>query len=45
MAQFGIERLGAKKLSKEEALAVLNRSEVAGLVHMCQNMEEGVGFV
>jgi hypothetical protein len=45
MAQFGIERLGAKKLSKEEAMVVLNRSEEAGLVHMCQNMEEGVGFV
>jgi len=45
MAGFTIERLGAKKLSKEEAMAVLNRAEDAGLVHMCQNMEEGVGFV
>ena len=44
-AQFQIERLGAKKLSKQEAIGVLRRSEEAGLVHMCQNMEEGVGFV
>lgn len=44
-AAFGIERLGAKKLSKEEAMGILNRAEEAGLVHMCQNMEEGVGFV
>ena len=45
MAQFQIERLGGKKLNKEEAMGVLNRSEEAGLVHMTQNMEEGVGFV
>ncbi|MBT4362871.1 MAG: hypothetical protein HOD17_00140 [Desulfobacteraceae bacterium] len=45
MAQFQIERLGARKLNKEEAMGVLNRSEEAGLVHMCQNTEEGVGFV
>ena len=45
MAQFGIERLGAKKLSKEDAMGVLNLSEEVGLVHMTQNMEEGVGFV
>lgn len=45
IAQFQIERLGAKKLTREEAMDVLNRSEEAGLVHMCQNQEEGVGFV
>ena len=45
IAQFQIERLGAKKLSKEEAMGVLNQCEEAGLVHMTQNMEEGVGFV
>jgi hypothetical protein len=45
MAQFQIERLGGKKLTKEEAMGVLNRSEEAGLVHMTQNMEEGAGFV
>lgn len=45
IAQFQIDRLGAKKLTQEEALGVLNRCEEAGLVHMTQNMEEGVGFV
>ena len=45
IAQFQIDRLGAKKLSKEEARGVLNRSEEAGLVHMSQNTREGVGFV
>jgi hypothetical protein len=45
MAQFQIERLGCKKLNKEEAMGVLNRSEEAGLVHMTENMQEGAGFV
>jgi hypothetical protein len=45
IAQFQIDRLGAKKLSREEAMGVLNKSEEAGLVHMTQNMEEGAGFV
>jgi len=44
-AQYAIERLGAKKLSKEEARGVLNRSEEAGLIHMSQNTVEDVGFV
>ena len=45
IAQFQIDRLGAKKLSREEAMGVLNKCEEAGLVHMTQNVEEGVGFV
>jgi Pyruvate/2-oxoacid:ferredoxin oxidoreductase delta subunit len=44
-AQFGIERLGARKLSKTEAKEVLDRSEEAGLIHMSQNTAEGVGFI
>ncbi len=44
-AQYSIDRLGAKKLTKEEAREILNRSEEAGLIHMSQNVAEGVGFI
>jgi len=44
-AQFAIERLGARKVTKQEALAVLDRCETAGLIHMSQNMAEGIGFI
>lgn len=44
-AQFAIERLGARKVTKEEARAVLNRAEEAGLIHMSQNMTEDIGFI
>jgi ferredoxin len=44
-AQFAIERLGGRKLTKKEAREVLNRAEEAGLIHMSQNMAEDVGFI
>ncbi|MFH2131898.1 MAG: 4Fe-4S binding protein [bacterium] len=44
-AQFAIERLGARRLTKEEARKVLDRSEEAGLIHMSQNTAEDVGFI
>lgn len=44
-AQFAIERLGARKVTKEEARKVLDLSEEAGLIHMSQNMAEGIGFI
>jgi Pyruvate/2-oxoacid:ferredoxin oxidoreductase delta subunit len=44
-AQFSIERLGAKRVTKEEARQVLHRAEEAGLVHMSQNMTDGIGFI
>ena len=44
-AQFAVERLGAKKISKEEAMDILKRSEEAGLIHMSQNTAEGAGFI
>ncbi len=44
-AQFAIERLGGRKLTKQEALEVLKRSEEAGLIHMSQNMTEDIGFI
>jgi len=45
MAQYVIERLGARKVTKEEAREVLNRAEEAGLIHMSQNMTEDIGFI
>ena len=44
-AQFAVERLGAKKITKEEAMDVLKRSEEAGLIHMSQNTADGIGFI
>ncbi|MBU1195978.1 MAG: 4Fe-4S binding protein [Proteobacteria bacterium] len=44
-AQFAIERLGARKVSKKEAREVLDKSEAAGLIHMSQNMADGIGFI
>ena len=44
-AQFAIDRLGARKVSKQEAREVLNRAEEAGLIHMSQNMTEGISFL
>jgi Pyruvate/2-oxoacid:ferredoxin oxidoreductase delta subunit len=45
MAQYAIDRLGARKVSKQEAREVLNRAEEAGLIHMSQNMTEGISFL
>jgi Pyruvate/2-oxoacid:ferredoxin oxidoreductase delta subunit len=47
-AQFAIERLGARRLTKKEAREVLDRAEEAGLVHMSQNMQnmtEDIKFI
>jgi Pyruvate/2-oxoacid:ferredoxin oxidoreductase delta subunit len=44
-AQFAIDRLGGRKVSKQEAREVLNRAEEAGLIHMSQNMAEGISFI
>lgn len=44
-AEFCIEKLGSKKVSKEEAMQVLKRSEEAGLLHMGQNMAENTAFI
>ena len=44
-AQYAIDRLGARKVSKQEAMEVLNRAEEAGLIHMSQNMTEGISFL
>jgi Pyruvate/2-oxoacid:ferredoxin oxidoreductase delta subunit len=44
-AQFAVERLGGRKITKEEAMEVLDRSEEAGLIHMSQNMKEDIAFL
>lgn len=44
-AEFVIERLGGKPLTKEEAMKVLDRSEEAGLIHMSRNTSEDIDFV
>lgn len=44
-AQFAIERLGARKLTKGDAREVLDRAEEAGLIHMSQNSQEMAGNV
>ncbi|MCP4751727.1 MAG: hypothetical protein GY866_12595 [Proteobacteria bacterium] len=44
-AQYAVERLNARKVTKEEAREVLIMSEEAGLIHMSQNMAEDIGFI
>jgi Pyruvate/2-oxoacid:ferredoxin oxidoreductase delta subunit len=44
-AQFAIERLGGRQVTKAEAREVLNRAEAAGLIHMSMNTKEDAGFI
>jgi Pyruvate/2-oxoacid:ferredoxin oxidoreductase delta subunit len=44
-AEFAIERLGARKLTKQGARVVLDRAEEAGLVHMTRNTTEDIEFL
>ncbi|MFZ1984469.1 MAG: 4Fe-4S binding protein [Desulfatitalea sp.] len=44
-AQFAMERMNGRKVSKPEARAVLERAEEAGLIHMSTNMTEDIGFL
>lgn len=44
-AQFAVERLNGRQVSKEEAREVLQRSEAAGLIHMSTNMTDDIGFI
>jgi hypothetical protein len=45
MAQYAVDRLGARRVSKTEAREVLERAEEAGLIHMSQNTTEDIGFL
>ena len=44
-AEFAVERLGGRRLSKEEARALLDRAEEAGLLHMSRNTSEDIDFL
>ncbi len=44
-AQFSIDRLGTRQVTKAEAREVLDRAEEAGLIHTSMNMAEGVDFI
>jgi len=44
-AEFAIERLGGRHLTKAEARAVLDQAEEAGLVHMSRNTSQDIDFV
>ncbi|MBI9074220.1 MAG: 4Fe-4S binding protein [Desulfatibacillum sp.] len=44
-AQFAAQRLGAKMVTKDEALEVLARAEEAGLIHMTQNTTDDIDFL
>ncbi|MBW1847264.1 MAG: 4Fe-4S binding protein [Deltaproteobacteria bacterium] len=45
MAEYVVERLGGKRLSREEAMKVLDLSEEAGLIHMSRNTADNIDFV
>lgn len=44
-AEYLIERLGGRKLTKQEAREVLDLTEEAGLVHMTRNTTEDIAFM
>jgi hypothetical protein len=44
-AEYAIERLGGRRLAKDEAIALLNAAEKAGLVHMSRNTTEDIDFI
>jgi Pyruvate/2-oxoacid:ferredoxin oxidoreductase delta subunit len=45
MAEYAIERLGARRMTPTEAKKVLDTAEEAGLVHMSRNTTENVNFI
>jgi len=45
VAEYAIERLGARKLTKQEAMEVLDQCEEAGLVHMSRNTSDDIEFI
>lgn len=44
-ADYMVERIGGRKVTKEEALALLDQSENAGLIHMSRNTTEDIEFL
>ncbi|MBW2410461.1 MAG: 4Fe-4S binding protein [Deltaproteobacteria bacterium] len=44
-AEYVADRLGGRKVTREEAKKVLDIAEEAGLVHMSRNTTEDIGFI
>jgi Pyruvate/2-oxoacid:ferredoxin oxidoreductase delta subunit len=44
-AEFGIDCLGARKVTKEEAMKLLDEYEEAGLVHQTSNFADGISYI
>jgi Pyruvate/2-oxoacid:ferredoxin oxidoreductase delta subunit len=45
IAEHIIERLGGRRVTKQEARDILDRSEEAGLIHMSRNTTEDIDFL
>jgi Pyruvate/2-oxoacid:ferredoxin oxidoreductase delta subunit len=45
MAEQATERLGGRRVTKREAMEILDRSEEAGLIHMSRNTSEDIEFL
>lgn len=45
IAEYVIEKLGTRRVSKQEAMDILNRSEEAGLVHMTRNTTQDIDYL
>ena len=45
MAEYAIERLGARAVSKEKAREIVDKAEEAGLIHMSRNTSEDISFL
>jgi Pyruvate/2-oxoacid:ferredoxin oxidoreductase delta subunit len=45
MAEYAIERLNVKRMTKQQARQVLDKAEEAGLVHMSRNTTEDIEFI
>lgn len=44
-AEYGLAHLGGRRVTKDEARAILDRSEEAGLVHMSRNTAADIDFI
>jgi electron transport complex protein RnfB len=44
-AEYAIERLGGRRLTRQQARELLDRTEKAGLVHMSRNTTEEIDFL
>lgn len=45
MAEYTIERLGARAVNQAEARKILDQAEEAGLIHMSRNTSEDISFL